>query len=160
LQRLADQAGRQWSHGGELHHEYDRENLDERENRDNGRRFLNPPAVSCSELFAGSIAVATAATVSASAAATMTAPATPAAGALFSRPGDVNGQSAATQVFAIHGAYGFLSLLGRTHRHKAETPRASSGPVCGHIGFDDRAVRGKGVLQVVFRDFEVEVPDE
>jgi hypothetical protein len=83
-----------------------------------------------------------------------------AARAFLTRPGDVNAQSAAAQIFAIQGVDGLLRCLRRIHRYKGEPTRAARGSVSNEIGLDDRAIGGEGVLQVVFRDFEVEVPDE
>jgi len=108
-------------------------------------------------------ATAAAATTTTTTAAITTAPATTtaaAAGTLFARPGDIDVQSAAAQFLAVQCIDGFLGLLGRAHRDEGEPARAACGPVGNQIGFLNGAVRREGVLQVVFGDFEVEVPDE
>jgi len=50
-------------------------------------------------------------------------------------------------------------LAGR-HRTRRRRDALHSGPVSDEVGFHNCAMGGEGVLQVVFRDFEVEVPDE
>jgi hypothetical protein len=89
--------------------------------------------------------------------ASATTPAT-ASGAFFPRPGDIDRQSTACQLFAMQRIDGFLGFLGRTHSYKTETAGASRGSVHHQIGLDNRAVRGKGILQVIFRDAETKVP--
>src|ERR1051325_11278694 len=86
--------------------------------------------------------------------------ATTAGSALFTGPGDIDCQGAASQLFAIQSIDRLLSLLGCTHRHKGKPTRAAGGPVEHQVGLEDRAVRREGVLQVVFGDVETEVSNE
>src|ERR1019366_9462821 len=105
------------------------------------------------------IATAATGTATAPAAATITAAAT-AAGALFARPGDVNRQGASAQLFAIQCVDGLLRLLRRVHGDEGEPARTAGCPVHHQVGFDDRAVGRKGVLQVVFSDVEGKIPNK
>src|SRR5262252_1106193 len=125
---------------------------------DSGRRCLAPPQSLCSGLFSGSIAVATSASVTTSATTTITAAAT--AGALFARPGNVDIESTPAQLFTVQCVDGFLRLFGCAHGYEGEAARTACGPVSDKIGFDDCAMGGEGVLEFVFGDFEVNVPDE
>ncbi len=98
----------------------------------------------------------------ASAAATTTVPAsgattTAAAAALrpiLTRPGDVDGDVASVDGFAVQGVDRPLSFLRCGHGDKAKAARTAAHAVDHEIGFDDRAVGGKGVLKVVFRGVE------
>jgi hypothetical protein len=107
-------------------------------------------------LVPGLITVSPTAPVSATA---VTAPVA-AAGTLLTLSGDVDVESAAAQFFAIQGVDGFLSLFGRVHGYESEAAWAARGSVIDDDGFDNRAMGGEGVLEVIFRDFEVEVSDE
>src|ERR1700690_812024 len=109
------------------------------------------------EIQTGSVAIATAA----AAVSTTTAPPPPAAaGALFPRLGHVDCEGAAAQLRAIQRADGFLRLLGGVHGDEAKTAGTAGGPVHHQVGFHDRAVRGKRVLQVVFGGVEGKIPDK
>ncbi len=130
---------------------------------DNERRFLNPPIPLGFEPFLRSVAVTTTtavATASTAARAAVAASAATTPGPLFPGPGDVNGQGATSHIFAIQPVDGFLRLFRCAHGHEGETSRASGHPVGDEIGFDNGSVGGKGILEVVFSDFKVEVPDE
>jgi len=103
---------------------------------------------------------ATAATPASSTTTVTTAPAAAATGMLFPRPGNIDRYGPPAQLFAVQGVDGFLRLFRRAHGYETEAAWPTGGPVSNQIGFDYRAVRRKGVLQVVFGDFEVEVPNE
>src|SRR6185503_5271831 len=102
--------------------------------------------------------IATAAAATAAAAVFAPATATTTRRAVFARASDVDGQGATIQLGAIHRRDGLLGLLGRTHGDKSETARTAAHAVHHQVGFDDRAVRREGVLQIVFRGIEGEVP--
>jgi len=109
------------------------------------------------------VTVATAAsTTAAAAAATIpTAAATAAASrSFFTRPSDVDREGAPAQLFAVEGVNGLLGLLRRTHGDESEPARTAGCPVHHKVGFDNRAVRRKGVLQVVFSDVEGKIPNK
>src|ERR1035437_593856 len=113
-----------------------------------------------------SVRLVTVATATATAAAATTVPPAPAAatatatGALFARPGDVNGQGATAQLFAVQGVDGLLRLLGRAHGDEGKPARTAGCPVHHEVSFDDRAVGRKGGLQIVFSDVEGKVPNK
>src|SRR6266404_6300532 len=90
----------------------------------------------------------------------LTAAAATAGRTLFARPGDVDGEGASVNGFAIHRLDGLLRLLGRAHGDETEPARTAGGPVGHQVGFGDRAVGGEGILQVVFGGVEGNVSDE
>jgi hypothetical protein len=107
--------------------------------------------------------VSTPATATAAAAATITtasAATTAAAWTLFPRAGDVDAECASAQVFPVQGVNRLLRLFWRTHGDETESARPAGLPVSDDVSFHHGAVRRKGVLQLVFSDFEVEVSDE
>jgi hypothetical protein len=108
------------------------------------------------------ILVAIAATATATAATTVfaTTTATTASGAFFTWSGNVYRQIATVELLAVHGFNGLLRLFGRAHGNKAETAGAASRSVHHQIRLNDRSVRGKGVLQIVFRGIEGEVSNK
>jgi len=83
-----------------------------------------------------------------------------AAGTLFARASDIDAESAATEVFAVQTVNRLLGFLRGAHCDKGEATRPTGSPIGDEIGFDNGAIGCEGVLQVVFGDFEVEVPDE
>src|SRR4030095_16868654 len=76
---------------------------------------------------------------------------------LFTRTCNVDGEGAAVHVLAVHGRDGFLRLFGRAHGHEAKAARAAGHSLHHQVGFDHRAVRREGVLQVVFSGVEGKV---
>ena len=78
----------------------------------------------------------------------------------FPRPGDIHGEGASIEGFAIHGLNGLLRLLGCAHGDKTEAARAASAPVHHQVCFRNRAVRGKRVLQVVFGGIEGKISNK
>ena len=88
---------------------------------------------------------------------TVTAATTTTTWTLLARPCKVNGQCPATQFFAIQRIDGFLRFLRRTHGDETEPTRAAGGTIHHQVGFHDRAVRRKGVLQIIFSDVEGKV---
>ncbi len=107
----------------------------------------------------GSITLATATAVPASATSTVATPSA-ATGTLFARAGNIDVESPATEVFAVHAVNRLLRFLWRTHGDEGKSAGPASGPVSNEVGFDHGAERCEGVLQVVFGDFKVEIPDE
>jgi hypothetical protein len=98
--------------------------------------------------------------ISAVASSTVASSALAATAALFFRARFIDGEVAAAEVGAVHRLNRFLRLFRRAHRDESETARPASGTVHHEIRFYDRAVGRKGVLQVVFANLEVEIPDE
>src|SRR5215469_317764 len=105
----------------------------------------------------GLITVATAAARTAAAAAEFTASAAAAAGAFFSRARDVDREGASVQLLAVHGFNGLLGFLWRTHGDEGEAAGAAAHSIHHQVGFNDRAVRREGVLQIVFSGVEGKV---
>src|SRR5207248_3968525 len=104
-------------------------------------------------------AAATAPATAAVAAATSTATtATAAARTFFPRPRNIDRQCAPAQFLAIQSVNGLLGLFRAAHGDEAETPRTSGRPVHHEVGFHDRAMLRKGILQVVFSDVEGKIP--
>jgi len=66
----------------------------------------------------------------------------------------LNGEGATAQLRAVQRLNGLLGLFGRAHGDETKTAGTAGRPVHHQVGFDDGAVRRKGVLQVVFRGFE------
>jgi len=85
------------------------------------------------------------------AAAIFTATATAATRTLFAGSGDVHREGPAVDGLAVQGLDGFLRLFRRAHGDERKPARTTCGPVHHQIGFDYRAVRREGVVQVVFR---------
>ena len=109
----------------------------------------------------GLISVATAAARTAAAAAKFTTrTATAAACAFFARARDVYRESAPIQLLAVHGFDGLLGFFGRTHGDEGEAARAAAHSIHHQVGFNDRAVRREGVLQIVFSGVEGKVSYE
>lgn len=77
-----------------------------------------------------------------------------AAGSLLARARDVHRKSAAVKFLAVQGVNGLLRLFGRAHGDERESTGATRHPVHHQVGFHDRSVRGKCVLEVVFSSFE------
>lgn len=105
------------------------------------------------------ISVALAATAAAAVFTTSAATAA-ATRAVFARTGDIDGEGAAADVLAVQGINGLLRLLGRAHGHEAKAAGAAGHAVHHQVGLDHRAVRRKGVLEVIFGGVEREVSDK
>src|SRR5690349_19318116 len=105
------------------------------------------------------VAIATAASATATATAAKFAPgtATAAARTFLTRTGNVDRQRASIELLAVHGVDGLLGFLGRGHGHKSKAARAAAHAIHHQIGFHDRAVRRKCVLEVVFSGVEGKV---
>ncbi len=95
------------------------------------------------------------------AAATVLATTTAAAAGTF-LPGlrDVDGEIATVHRFPVEGIDGLLRLFRRAHSNERKAARAAGCPVHHQVGFNDRTVRRKRVLQVVFGGIEGEVPNK
>src|SRR5262245_25737544 len=81
-------------------------------------------------------------------------------GAFFAGPGQVDRESASINGSAIQGLRRLLLLLGCAHSDKSEAAGSARGTVHHQIGLGDRAVGGKRVLEVVFREVEGEVSNK
>ena len=55
---------------------------------------------------------------------------------------------------AVHGRNRLLRFLGRGHGDEGKAARAATHPVHHEVGFDDRAMGGERLLQVVFGGVE------
>ena len=80
--------------------------------------------------------------------------------ALLTRPGHVHGQRTALDLEPVQGFDGRLRRFIRRHRDEGETAGAARGAIQHQIGFDHCAVLGEQVLEFVFGNLEMEVPDE
>jgi hypothetical protein len=97
---------------------------------------------------------ATAFTATATATAAITAAA---AGTFFTRPGQVNGHSAAAHGFAVQTINRLLGFFGSAHGNEPK-PAGFLGETIGDkVCLDHRAECRKGVLQIVFGDFKVKI---
>lgn len=99
------------------------------------------------------------------AAATTTKVATPAAatattGAFFTRPGNVHGQGATGEFFAVKSIDGFLGFFRGAHGDEAKPARPPCRAVHHQVSFKNRPVRRKGVLEVVLCKVETKVSYE
>src|ERR1043166_6951593 len=108
----------------------------------------------------GLVAVSPPATMSATVTATAVTTATAAAGTLFARASDIDAESPAAKVLAVHTVNRLLGFLRGAHRDKGEAAGPTGSPIGDKVGFGNGAIGCEGVLQVVLGDFEVEVPDE
>src|SRR5208283_5098356 len=98
-----------------------------------------------------------AATVTAAAAAVFTTTAAATGRAFFTRLGHVDRQRAAAHLGAVQRRNGLLRLFGRAHGDETKTAGTAAHAVHHQVGLRDRAVRRKGVLQIVFSGFEGKV---
>ena len=111
--------------------------------------------------FASSVTISPAsAAVAAPATATTKTTTTATSRTLFARPGNIDVERAPTQVLAVQTVDCFLRFFGRTHRDKGKTARPTGRSIGDKVCFDHGSVRREGILQVVFGDFEVKIPDE
>ena len=109
---------------------------------------------------AAATATATTAAAATAAAAKFTTTATAAARTLFARARNVNSERASIQLLAVHGFNGFLRLVRRTHGDECEAARAAAHTVHHQVGFDDRAVGSKCVLEVVLSGVEGKISNK
>src|SRR5208282_3665274 len=79
---------------------------------------------------------------------------------LFAGLGGIDGEGAAVNGLAVEGGGGFLGLLGGAHGDEGEPAGTAGGPVHHQVGFQDGAMGGEGVLQVVFCGVEGKVSDK
>src|SRR6185369_14439406 len=99
--------------------------------------------------------------VSPIATATTAATTTPAAaGALFAGTGDIDREGAAIQLRPIQGSNRFLRFSLIAHGHESESTGFVGDAIHHEIDLGHRAMRGKGVLKVVFGDVKGEIPDK
>ena len=104
-------------------------------------------------------ATSTAATTTAAAAAIPAATAT-AARPFFASAGYINSEIAPVQISAIHGTDGFLGFFFSAHGDESESARAAALAIGHEVGFEDGAVRGESVLEIVFGGVEGEISDK
>ena len=105
-------------------------------------------------------AAATAATIAATTAAATAITAAAAGGPLFARTSLVYGQGTALKFFSVKLGNRRIRLGLRSHFNKGKTTRTAGGPVLHDVNCDDRARRGKIILQIIFSGTEGEVPNE
>jgi hypothetical protein len=104
---------------------------------------------------------ATAATTTTAAAAKFTpATAATAARTLFTRARNVDRERASVQLLAVHGINGFLRFLRGPHGYEREAARAAAHPIHHQVGFNDRAMGSKCVLEVVFGGVEGKISNK
>jgi len=101
-----------------------------------------------------SIPLPTATVAAAAAAAVIAARTAVIARALFLRARDIDRQRPFGQQRAMHRSDGFLRFLGCGHGNESEPAGTSGHSIHHQIGFDDRAVRGKGLLNFVLGGVE------
>jgi hypothetical protein len=106
-----------------------------------------------------------AATTAASAAATAPAAAisattTTAARPFFASAGKVNGEVASVEVGAVHGTDGFLGFFFGAHGDESESARAAAVAIGHEVGFEDGAVRGESILEIVFGGVEGKISNK
>jgi hypothetical protein len=110
------------------------------------------------------VATLTAATSAAASipAATTAAAAIPATATrpFFTSASQINSEVTAVQISAIHRTDGFLSFFLCAHRNESETARPPAGAIGHEVRFEDGAVRGEGVLEIVFGGVEGEISDK
>jgi hypothetical protein len=111
------------------------------------------------------VATLTTATAATTTAISATAAAIPAAaatttGAFFARAGNIHREVSPVEAGAIQGIHGFLGFFLCAHGDESESARPAAVAIGHEIGFEDRAVRGESVLQIVFGGVEGEVSDK
>jgi hypothetical protein len=89
-------------------------------------------------------------------------PAAPAAttGPFFARPGNINSEVPPVQAGAIQGSHGFLGFFLGTHGDESESAGPAAVAIGHEIGFENGAMRGESVLQIVFGSVEGEISDK
>jgi hypothetical protein len=102
---------------------------------------------------AAAIPAAATATTAIPAAATSTRP-------FFTSASEINSEITAVQISAIHGTYGFLGFFLCAHGNERESARPAGGAIGHEIGFEDGAVRGKSILEIVFGGVEGEISNK
>jgi hypothetical protein len=91
---------------------------------------------------------------------TTTATAATAARTFFTGLGNVDCECATAKVFAVQRVDGFLRLFRRAHGDETKTARTASGAIHHQVGFQNGAVCGERVLQVVFSGVEGKISYE
>ena len=108
---------------------------------------------------ATSAATTTPTAISATAAA-IPAAATTTTGAFFARAGNIHREVSSVEAGAIQGIHGFLGFFLCAHGDESESARPAAVAIGHKVGFEDRAMRGESVLQIVFGGVEGEVSDK
>jgi hypothetical protein len=105
------------------------------------------------------------ATLTTATSATTAAAAIPSAAATTTRPfftsaGEINSEVTAVQISAIQGTDGFLGFFLGAHGNEGESARAAAFAIGHELGFEDGAVGGESVLEIVFSGVEGEISDK
>ena len=82
------------------------------------------------------------------------------AAALFARPGDIDGQSAAVNLLAVERADRRLRFIGRAHSDETETARTTSGAIRHQIGFEHGPMGRKRVLKIILGGIEGKISNK
>jgi hypothetical protein len=80
--------------------------------------------------------------------------------AVFARSCLIDGQAATIEVSAVQGVDSGFSLRLVGHGNETKAAGTSAFAIGDQIGFSDRAVGTKGVLQIVFRGVEGKISYE
>src|ERR1022692_585364 len=132
-----------------------KEEIEARQNRGSTRAKTNLVATAPAPAPAATAAVfTTTATTATTAVFTTTTAAAAAGGALFARLGHVNREGATANFLAVQSGNGLLRFFGGAHGDEPKSARTTGFPVHQQIGFSNRAMRAKRVLQVVFGGVE------
>jgi len=115
-------------------------------------------AFATAAVSAATTTTATAFTTTATAAITTTTTAT--GGTFFTRTGDVHGQVATVNVLAVQRLDGGFSRFRGFHGDEGEATGTARELVHHQVDFDDAAVRGKQVMEVVFDRVEGKISYE
>jgi len=106
------------------------------------------------------LTTATSPSASAAAAAAAIPSATATTRAFFTSASEINGEVTAVQICAIHGTDGFLGFFLGAHGNEREPARPAGGAIGHEVGFEDGAVGGESVLEIVFSGVEGEISDK
>ena len=106
------------------------------------------------------VAALTTATATTATTATAAIPAATATRPFLTSPGNINSEVAPVQAGAIQGVHGFLGFLLGAHGYESEPARPACCAIGHEVGFEDGAVRGESVLQIVFSGVEGEISDK
>jgi hypothetical protein len=124
------------------------------------RRFDRRYGQEMAKSIAPAATTATATTAAIAALPASATTATAAARAFFTRTSNVYSQGPAIQAGAIHGSHGFLRFFIAAHGDEGKSAWPPCGAVHHEVGFHDGAVRGKGVLKIVFGCVEGKISDK
>src|SRR5579862_771047 len=83
-----------------------------------------------------------------------------ASGALRFGASFVHGDAPVAQLRAVQSGNGILRLFGRAHRDETKAAWPAGSAVDHQVSFRNGAMRGEGVLEIVFGCIEGKVPNE